>query len=111
LRRDPGPDPASVQRGSETQVSLTRPVGITISAAALIFEWRAPSRLESARLLVFDLDHPADPLIRRDVADTRYQPTAEERQRLPRGRELRWFLEYRVGGSTLTTPAARFRVE
>lgn len=109
LRGDHNAPP--VVRGGETRVTLTRPVGVTVPVDALIFEWRADPPPDSARLLVFDLDRPADPLLRRDVASTRYEPTTEERQRLPRGRELVWFIEYRSGGATATTPSARFRVE
>jgi len=111
LRRNQ--DSASVLRGGDARVTLIRPVDITTPVEELTFEWKAESGLDRARLSAFDLDNAAEPLIRRDVAAaTRYEPTAEERNRLPRGRELYWFVEYGGGGSTsATSPAARFRVQ
>lgn len=53
----------------------------SVSADELAFEWKGTSNDDRVRLHVVDLDNPGQPLIERDVAGSRYTPTAEERRR------------------------------
>jgi hypothetical protein len=99
----------STLRGGDDRIALVRPIGVTIPAQDLVFEWKTSAELDRGRLNVFDLAAPGEPLIRRDVTAIRYEPTAEERRRLPTGRELRWFVEYQDSrGVTITSAAGRF---
>jgi hypothetical protein len=99
----------SALRGGDARITLVRPIDVTIPAQDLIFEWQANAELDGGRVNVVDLTAPDAPLIRRDVRGVRYEPSAEERRRLPAGRELRWFVEYQDSrGVTVTSAAGRF---
>lgn len=99
----------STLRGGDDRIALVRPLDVTLPAQDLVFEWHTRADLDRGRLNVFDLAAPGEPLIRRDVTAVRYDPTPEERRRLPTGRELRWFVEYQDSrGVTVTSAAGRF---
>jgi hypothetical protein len=99
----------STLRGGDDRITLVRPIDAALSAQDLVFEWKTSAELDRGRLNVFDVAAPGEPLIRREVTTGRYEPTAEERQRLPAGRALRWFVEYQDSrGVTVTSAAGRF---
>jgi hypothetical protein len=105
-------DGAAVVRGGDVGITLVRPVDAIVTAEELAFEWTREIDATGVRLQVFDLESPSQPIIGRDVDGTRYEPTAEERARLPRGRTLYWFIEFRnANGVTMTAPAAQFTVK
>lgn len=99
----------STLRGGQVPVTLVRPVGTSVTVRDLTFEWKPDAGVEVVRLTVTTLDGAATPLIEREVTGTHYAPTAEERGRLRPGQPIHWFVDYReAGGSTGTSPAARF---
>lgn len=104
LRR--GNDAGDTLRSGATIVAV-RPVDTTVSIDELVFEWQ--STTDRVRLNVVDLDRADVPLIEREVTGSRYEPTAEERQRFRSGQSLHWYVEAR-GGPGGTSPAASFRV-
>jgi hypothetical protein len=108
-RLDDGP---AVVRGGDVGITLVRPVDASVTIEELVFEWTRQVEAEGSRLQVFDLENPSQPIIARDVDGTRYEPTADERARMRRGRTLYWFIEFRnANGVTMTAPAAPFTVK
>ena len=100
----------AVLRGVDDTLTLVRPVGDISGADGLVFEWTSTSA-GRYRLTVSDLANLDAPLIARDVTEPRYAPTSTERERLAKGHEYHWFVEYRdTGGRTVSSPAARFQV-
>lgn len=98
-------------RGSDAVVVPVSPADITVALDTLVFEWTASAGAGSLRLFAVALDDAGTPIIDRDVAGTRYEPTAEERGRFQPGREYHWFLEYRGGAGGGTSASARFRLQ
>ena len=99
----------STARGGGPPLVLVSPVDSSVAVQDLVFEWKANAGVDRVRLFVVAIDDPAKPLIDREVTGSRYEPASEERSRLQSGRELHWFLEYRDGTATATSPSARFR--
>jgi hypothetical protein len=106
VRSDRGPDTV---RGNSTALVPVRPVNVSVSVDELAFEWEGSSTNDRVRLNVVDLDRPDQPLIEREVAGSRYEPTPEERRRFRPGQSVHWYLEPR-GGSGAPSAAASFRV-
>jgi hypothetical protein len=100
----------SAARGGGPPLVLVSPVDSSVAVQDLAFEWKADAGVDRVRLFVVALDDPAKPIIDREITGTRYEPAPDERSRLQAGRELHWFLEYRDGSATATSPAARFRL-
>jgi len=100
----------SALRGGEVPVVLVQPVDQAVFVQDLVFDWKAGPGVDRFRLFVVAIDNPAKPIIEREVAGLRYEPTEEERSRIRPGSELHWFIEYRDGTATVTSPAARFRL-
>jgi len=96
-------------RGNRTALVPVRPVDVSVSVDELSFEWRGASATDRVRLNVVDLERPDQPLIEREVAGSRYEPTPDERRRFRSGQSLHWYLEAR-GGSGGPSAAASFRV-
>jgi hypothetical protein len=104
------PTGIALLRGNTTAVpQVTTPINETMPAAAVTFEWKGPTDL--ARLVVVDVAQPQKPIIDREVAGERYEPTPEERKLLVSGHSYHWYVEAKgPQGRGRSSAAAQFEV-
>jgi hypothetical protein len=104
------PAGVALMRGSSDAIpQVTAPKDETMPAAAVSFEWKRTT--ESTRLVVIDVAEPQKPVIDREVAGERYEPTADERKRFVTGRSYHWYVEARGSqGRGRASAAAQFEV-
>jgi len=104
------PAGVALLRGDGVSVpQVTTPRDETMPAAAVTFEWKGPT--DSARLVVVDMSQPQSPIIDREVAGERYEPTPEERKLLVTGHSYHWYVEAKgPQGRGRSSAAAQFEV-